>query len=155
MLAPVLYEVELKRNKQRMERTEGVMVAEVDGEEWRWELQLRGEGYALSHSQMRISNHKFSACSWPGLDCEGRCRLPDPFFFKKCSRTKFSPSHALRRYAAECFPFSPPGKIFVSPLTNIVARAETPARESVYQYAIRPHRTQWQPTSAVTFNHCW
>lgn len=74
MLAPVLYEVELKRNKQRMERTEGVMVAEVDGEEWRWELQLRGEGYALSHSQMRISNHKFSACSWPGLDCEG------PFF---------------------------------------------------------------------------
>lgn len=83
MLAPVLYEVELKRNKQRMERTEGVMVAEVDGEEWRWELQLRGEGYALSHSQMRISNHKFSACSWPGLDCEGRCRLPDPFFFFK------------------------------------------------------------------------
>lgn len=81
MLAPVLYEVELERNKQRMEQTEGVMVAEVDGEEWRWELQLRGEGYALSHSQMRISNHKFSACSWPGLDCEGRCRLPDPFFF--------------------------------------------------------------------------
>lgn len=33
MLVPVLYEVELKRNKQRMERTEGVMVAEVDGEE--------------------------------------------------------------------------------------------------------------------------
>lgn len=155
MLVPVLYEVELKRNKQRMERTEGVMVAEVDGEEWRWELQLRGEGYALSHSQMRISNHKFSACSWPGLDCEGRCRLPDPFFFLNAHAPNSLPHTHSNDTQRNVFHFPPPGKIFVSPLTNIVARAETPARESVYQYAIRPHRTQWQPTSAVTFNHCW
>ena len=92
-----------------------------NGVEWR-------EGYALSHSQMRISNHKFSACSWPGLDCEGRCRLLDPFFFFFLNaHTPNSLPHTQSNDTQQnvCH-FSPSGKIFVSPLTNIVARTETP-----------------------------
>lgn len=98
---------------------------EVDGEEWRWELDLRGWGNALVHSQMRISSHKFSACSWPGLDCEGHLLDPSSAHTLRHGLDRsLSPTCTAILHLKVIFPQHL--NMFFSPLTNIGTRAESP-----------------------------